>query len=238
MAWTKESKPGGRPANVLTKEDVERAIRNTPSNSAAARFCRVSYPTYKKYAKLYVDENGVSLWDKHISTGKGIPRFRSKGFGEIPRDKWGRAKEPKMTDIISGRATAHYYNPEKIKYRMIQMGLLEDRCYQCGYNAKRPVDGRSPLVLVHKNGNKDDWHLDNLEFLCYNCMFLNGPVKGIPEVTEDMILKEYCPEQVKAWDKNKEKPVWEPDEEYQEDYLKELFGEDEYKPGSEFISKI
>ena len=69
-------------------------------------------------------------------------------------------------------------------------------------------------------------------------MFLNGPVKGIPEVTEDMILKEYCPEQVKAWDKNKEKPVWEPDEEYQEDYLKELFGEDEYKPGSEFISKI
>ena len=51
MAWTKE-RPGGRPANVITKEEVERAIRNTPSNAAAARFCRVSYPTYKKYAKL------------------------------------------------------------------------------------------------------------------------------------------------------------------------------------------
>ena len=76
MAWTKE-RPGGRPANVITKEEVERAIRNTPSNAAAARFCRVSYPTYKKYAKLYKDEKGVCLWDKQISNGKGIPRFRS-----------------------------------------------------------------------------------------------------------------------------------------------------------------
>ena len=60
----------------LSKDDIMVAIRSTKSNRAAARYLHCSYSHYKKYAKLYREENGVSLLDVHKNqTGSGIPKF-------------------------------------------------------------------------------------------------------------------------------------------------------------------
>ena len=51
-----------RALKFLSKEDLLRAHKNTLSNKAAARYLRVSYVHYKKYALTYIDEEtGLSL---------------------------------------------------------------------------------------------------------------------------------------------------------------------------------
>ena len=64
----------GRTALNLPESDIRYAIENTKSNSEAARFLKVSFTTYKKYAKLYTDSTtGKTLWELHKNqAGKGI----------------------------------------------------------------------------------------------------------------------------------------------------------------------
>ena len=75
-----------RPSKIITKEDIIRAQKVTRSNMAAARYLHVSYNHYKKYAKMYKDEEGVSLFDKHKNqSGKGINKkkmYRRDRFGK------------------------------------------------------------------------------------------------------------------------------------------------------------
>ena len=46
---------------ILTKEDLLRAMKITKSNMHAARHLHVSYTHYKKYAKLYKNDEGSTL---------------------------------------------------------------------------------------------------------------------------------------------------------------------------------
>ena len=56
----------GRPSKILKKEDIQRAIKMTRSNRAAARYLHVSFTHYKKYAKTYTDiETGTTLFELH-----------------------------------------------------------------------------------------------------------------------------------------------------------------------------
>ncbi len=51
---------------ILTKSDIEKAIRHTLSNRAAARYLGCSYTHYKMYAKMFTDEQtGKSLFESH-----------------------------------------------------------------------------------------------------------------------------------------------------------------------------
>ncbi len=56
----------------------------------------------------------------------------------------------------------------RFKQRLIDEGLLEDRCAGCGIGSEwngQPI----VLQLDHKNGNSRDWLLENLQILCPNC---------------------------------------------------------------------
>ena len=53
-------------------------MAKTKSNRAAARYLNVSYQHYRKYAKLYKNEDGITLLEAHKNqAGKGIPKFLS-----------------------------------------------------------------------------------------------------------------------------------------------------------------
>tara|TARA_B110000858_G_scaffold146615_1_gene166599 strand:- start:76 stop:717 length:642 start_codon:yes stop_codon:yes gene_type:complete len=148
----------------LTKEDILRAMRCTKSNRAAARYCNVSYPHYKRWAKLYeATEDGFKdLFDQHLNpSGKGIPKFLSNS-----------GKEPALLDIIEGRIDASSFSPEKIKYRLISEGYLLEECSQCGFHERRVLDYKIPLLLHFKDKNKKNYRKENTEFLCYNCYYL------------------------------------------------------------------
>ena len=79
-----------RPSKILTKEDLLRAMSQTRSNRAAARYLHVSYNHYKKYAKMYKNDDGETLLEAHKNqAGKGIPKFLS-----------GKGKQPPIIDLI------------------------------------------------------------------------------------------------------------------------------------------
>ena len=195
----------------------------TKSVRAAARYLNCSYQHIKKWMKLYVDENGVSLFDAHKNqSGKGIPKFLS--VSTINK------KEPAILDIVEGRIDASHFNPQKIKYRLITEGYLKDECNNCGFHERRVSDYKSPLILHFKDGNKQHYRLDNMEMLCYNCYYLM--VGDIFSGKQLEGLEDHKP-------MNQSEVDWELDE-YTKQRLLEL-GLDKSEPiddGSEFISRL
>ena len=206
-----------RPSKILTKEDLLRAMSQTRSNRAAARYLHVSYNHYKKYAKMYKNDDGETLLEAHKNqAGKGIPKFLS-----------GKGKQPPIIDLIEGRVPATHFDPQKIKERLIFEALVEECCERCGFNERRVVDNRVPLILHHKNGNKKDFTLDNIEMMCDNCSFLYG----VSPITDKQVVKmeDYV-------EKHGEDFNWELDEHHIE-HLKELGLYEEKNPGEEYISR-
>jgi hypothetical protein len=178
------------------KEEVVAAMAKTKSNRAAARYLNCSYQHYKKWAKFYKDENGVSLFDKHKNQcGKGIPKFLSNSpFGR---------KEPALLDIIEGRIDAAHFSPQKIKYRMLEQGYLKEECGNCGFHERRVLDYKVPLIMHFKDGNKQHYNLGNVQLLCYNCYFLY--VADIFTDKQVDHLEDHVPHMEKQ-------PTWEVDE--------------------------
>lgn len=150
-------------AKVISKEMCLAAMNKTKSVKAAARYLNCSYQHLKRYMKLYQDvETGMTLFDKHKNqSGKGIPKFLSS-----------KGKEPALLDIIEGRIDASSFSPEKIKYKLITEGYLEEECDKCCFQERRVTDYKVPLILNFKDKNKKNYNKDNIHFLCYNCYFL------------------------------------------------------------------
>tara|TARA_R100000900_G_scaffold6378_3_gene6638 strand:- start:394 stop:1038 length:645 start_codon:yes stop_codon:yes gene_type:complete len=151
-------------AKPISKEMCLAAMNKTKSVKAAARYLNCSYHHLKRYMKLYKDEEtGQTLFDKHKNqSGKGIPKFLSS-----------KGKEPALLDIIEGRVDASSFSPEKIKYKLISEGYLEEECSECGFKERRVTDYKVPLILNFKDKNKKNYNKENIHFLCYNCYFLH-----------------------------------------------------------------
>jgi hypothetical protein len=208
-----------RPSKILTKEDILRAQKVTRSNLAAARYLHVSYNHYKKYAKMYKNDDGVTLLKAHMNqAGEGIPKFAVSGNKEIP-----------LLDLLEGRVPIEHFDPRKIKARLLSEGKLIEVCTRCNFSERRVTDQKIPVILNFKDGNKKNWHLDNLEFLCYNCSYLYA-ASPIDEKRAEA-MEDY----VRTKD---EEPDWDLDEHHIE-HLKELgLYEEDSNPGDEFISHL
>lgn len=149
-------------SRVLTREDVENAIKHTHSNLHAARFLGINKVTWKKYAKMFTDKDGVTLYDKHSNRyGLGITDKNRKSI-----------KPPTIMDVISGKIPARLFKANDLKSMIVGEGLLQEQCSCCGFHEERITDHKVPLMITFRNLNKKDWSLDNLELLCYNCYFL------------------------------------------------------------------
>ena len=211
----------GRAKKLITKEEMLRAMKRTKSNNAAARYLRVSYNTYVLYSKLYTNEDGVTLHELHSNqSGKGIPKFALKGTKKIP-----------LMDLLEGRVPIEHFKAKEIKERLVFEGLIEEKCAKCGFSERRIKDTKVPVILNFKDGNKKNWHLDNIEFLCYNCSFLYA-ASPIEEKQAEAMEDYY-----KTRD---DEPDWELDESHIE-HLKSLGlydDEEEDTDGSEYISKL
>jgi|TARA_R110002153_G_scaffold159316_2_gene311481 hypothetical protein len=202
----------------LGKELILAAMAKTKSNMAAARYLNVSYQHYKKWAKLYESNTHENLFFQHKNqSGKGIPKFLRVG-----------GKEPALLDLIEGRANASSFTPEKIKYRLITEGYLEEECTQCGFQERRVLDYKIPILLHFKDGNKKNYHLNNLEMLCYNHFFLTvGDIFSNKQIEG---IEDHKPV-------NQGKVEWEVDD-YHLERLKELGLDSDDKDELDIISRI
>ena len=199
----------------LSKEMIVAAQANTKSNMAAARYLHVSYQHYKRYAKMY------KLFENHKNqSGKGIPKFL-KGTG----------KEPALLDIIEGRVSAAHFSPAKIKYRLIEEGYLSEQCSMCGFQERRVLDYKMPLLLHFKDNNKSNYSKDNIELLCYNHYFLT-----VGDIFTDKDVKQI--ESHQEHNSTTDKVEWEVDD-YHLQRLKELgLGDEEEDDVNQYISRI
>ena len=202
---------------------ILRAMKYTKSNMAAARFLGVSYTHFKIHAKNYKNEEGKTLFDVHLNRqGKGISKHIYKRKDLTP-----------IHDILEGRVDISNYSPKVIKERLIHETLIQEECTSCGFNERRVVDFKVPLVLSFKDGNKKNWQLENIEPLCYNCYFLNvGNVWSENQLSQ---MEDYNAQN--KYNKDPE-PDWEMDKAHKE-HLEGLgLWEDDDKPndGSEYIS--
>jgi hypothetical protein len=50
--------------------------------------------------------------------------------------------------------------------------MLEEKCNSCGFEERRVLDYKIPLLINFRDNNKNNWVKENIELLCYNCYFL------------------------------------------------------------------
>ncbi len=215
------NKRAGRPKRDLTEATLRNAIRHTQSNLQAARYLNVTLETYRKYAKMYVDqETGKNLYELHKNdTGKGIKKI-----------KWHKdISVERINEIVTGDSY-RAVNQQKLKDRLTYEGLLRLECYKCGHNQKRIIDYKQPLILSFKDGNKHNWKVENLEMLCYNCYFL-------------FVGNLYSDKQLRTLEDAhaplvKEEPDWDIDDNFLA-HFQDLGLEEkqDYYPGDEYISR-
>jgi len=193
----------------------------TQSNHQAAKYLQTSFVTYKKYAKLYIDqETGKTLFELHKNqAGKGVHRT-----------KWGDEFRPAKLDMILTNSQYKTVKIHKLRNRLLYEGRLKTECYRCGHNEKRIIDYKQPLILNFKNGVKHDWRIENLEMICYNCHFLylgNLYTEKQIEQLEDVTTPQY---------KNAEIDLKVDD--YFLEHFKDLglHQDEDYEDGEEFIS--
>ena len=200
-------------AKPLSKEQIQAAQAKTKSNMAAARYLHVSYQHYKKWAKLY------KLFDSHKNqAGKGIPKFLR-----------GPKKMPHMLEIIEGRIAASSFDPNKLKYALIEQGYLLEECAICKFKERRVLDYKMPLLLHFKDNNSNNYSLDNVQLLCYNHYFLTvGDIFNSKDIKQIESKQEHFG--------TSEKIEWEIDD-YHLQRLKELGLEDE-EDVNQYISRI
>ena len=158
----------GRPLRYLLQSEILEAMANTKSNMAASKWCKVSFTTYKKYALQYLNEDGISLYEKHKNQfGRGISQFREGHHGnQYPIEDLFKGKHPE-------------YPTWKLLKRLIKHKIKGECCELCSFQEKRPGDGKVPLIMGFDDRNKKNRALDNLIVMCYNCFFVHqGKLAG------------------------------------------------------------
>jgi 5-methylcytosine-specific restriction endonuclease McrA len=170
--------------------------------------------------KIILTKDDVLRAQKHTLSNRAAARYLGVSYNVYKRY------------VLEGRVDVSHYTVDILKSRLIQEGYLEECCSSCGFNERRVVDFKVPLVLNFKDSNKKNWKRDNLEFLCYNCYFLN-----VGNIWSDNQLKQMEDYQVNKNTNNKDdEPTWDLDDTHIQ-HLKEL-GLWEGEDDDEFIDRI
>ena len=154
----------------LTRDQLKLAKENSKSAMGAARFLKVSYNTFVKYAKKF-----DMLEDFKNQAGVGIAKHYNLHSGRYNLD-----------DILLGKYPK--YDTYKLQQRLIRVGYIPEQCDICEFEEQRITDKKVPLKIDFVDGNTTNHLKENIRLLCYNCWFLNvGNLSG--RKAESAILK-------------------------------------------------
>lgn len=95
------------------------------------------------------------------------------GKGLRKPKKWG-ADSYSLEEILQGKFPQ--YQSNKLRIRILEEGIKKHQCEGCFLEIwqKNPI----PLEVNHKDGNKNNHLLENLELLCPNCHALTNTYRG------------------------------------------------------------
>lgn len=144
----------GNGATPILESEIREAQEKTITAADAARYLRINYYTYRKYAKLY------DLWKTNV-------HYKKEGRVIDPE----KGKYP-ISKLLNGEFPD--YPVYRLKDKLIQSGIKKAECEQCGYHERRFTDDKMPLLLNFVDGNQKNHKLENIKLLCYNCTFTSG----------------------------------------------------------------
>ena len=130
----------------VNKEEFIKVCQEASSMLSAAQKLNMHFNTFKRYAVkfncYYTNQSGKGV---HKPNGNKIP----------------------LAEILAGLHPT--YQTYRLKIRMIQEGLLEDKCEKCGWHEKPYGANLTPCELHHKDGDYSNHKIENLELICPNC---------------------------------------------------------------------
>jgi len=145
----------GRGARPLLESEIKEAQEHCNNASDCAKYLGIGYNFYKRWAKKY----GIF---KTNPWGKGDKkRYWAPNKGKYP-----------LNQILEGKFPE--YPIYRLKDLLIRSGTKKAECERCGHKEHRLTDHKMPLLISFKDGNEKNHLLENIEILCYNCMFLTG----------------------------------------------------------------
>ena len=159
---------------MITNLQIMNAIQNTKSLAGAARYLNVSYNTLKKYMKLY----NIPIKQYANQSGVGIRVAKPRVNG------W------RLDYILAGRFNgSRRIQLWRLRDEIIHQGLLPEKCDLCGFEERRLIDGRVPLLLTFRDKNRY-FNLENLQLLCPNCFYLIAKDNAAYYKFKDKIYKQ------------------------------------------------
>lgn len=177
----------GRPslAYDIGLPQVLYAMQNSTSNLDAARWLKLSYETWKKYASLYIHpDTGLTCYETHKQTAKlrraYVPKPKNRRY---IRKTWiyNGFVAATYADIFAGKHPK--YSLTKLMDRLIHDGHKAEKCDKCGYCTQRAIDLTVPLRCLYIDAEKGFLGgMDNIQFLCYNCLYIHEAIdyRGTP----------------------------------------------------------
>jgi hypothetical protein len=139
-------------------------------------------PTYKVHdwaaVQAFYDEgHGVNACRRRFGICAAVWYNAVKSAKIVPREDY---RIPLDELLVQGRSTARVH----LKARLIQAGLLVERCARC--DITHWLGEKLSLHLHHINGAKADNRLGNLQLLCPNCHSLTENYSGrnVKQATE------------------------------------------------------
>lgn len=132
----------------VDEKQFTKVVKESDSMAKACMKLGLHFNTFKRYALLfgvYNPNQGLKGKNKNKKEGKG------KYF---------------LEDIIYNNKHPQYPT-DKLRRRLIKEGIKEAKCESCGlteWNGERLA-----FELNHKDGNRFNHYIKNLEILCPNC---------------------------------------------------------------------
>lgn len=146
----------GRPMRMIMESEILAAQSMSKTEKQVATKLGVAFVTYQKYATMY------GIYGRVMNrAGKGINKpIKNENGGKYPLNR-----------ILMGEFPD--YPIARLRLRLIRSNRMEPKCCTCGFCQKREMDGKYPLILGFKDGNKKNKLEANLQLYCYNCYFMN-----------------------------------------------------------------
>lgn len=159
----------------LYEHEIKHVVFNVPnikSNRDAAGYLNVSFKRWRKYANLYIDkESGKSYFQLLLDRSNKAKGARLVILKKLHRKKkWDEWYVKNILDKLNNNdLDVKVYTQKRLKEFLIANDILAERCACCGYSEKNMMTGKVPLLIDHIDCNYNEWKIENLQFLCFNC---------------------------------------------------------------------
>lgn len=140
----------------VTDEQIVYVAKNSKSATEAASKLGIKYETFRVHAKR------LNVFRTNQS-GKGTNKPKEDGLGKIP-----------LNDIFEGKYP--HYQSNKLRKRLFSEGHKKEKCEVCGLSDW--LGKKISLELDHKDGNRYNHNLNNLQILCPNCHSQTDTYRG------------------------------------------------------------